>query len=88
MKTEMRTEVEDAPPSYDDITETSQRGADDWSGDSKTPQRINIRDEVGASRSQHVAALVARLLPQVRKRAKSGISRMTFLMMPSDQGMP
>lgn len=83
----MQSEAEDAPPSYDDVAETSGRRTDDWSGDSKLPQRINIRDEVGASRSQHVAALVGRLLPQVRKRAKSGISRMTFLMMPSDQGM-
>ncbi|CAK4032159.1 Hypothetical predicted protein [Lecanosticta acicola] len=74
----------DLPPAYEEV----QRGTEskpDWSGDSKTPQRINIRNEVGASRSQHVAALVVNLVPQVRWRAKSGLSKMTFLLMPSDQ---
>lgn len=82
-------EMADEPPPYEEAHEGHEGSgskSNDWSADFKTPQRINIRDEVGASRSQHVAALAAKLLPQVRWRAKHGLSKMTFLMMTSDHG--
>lgn len=75
------------PPSYEDIVgeHDAKREHDDF--DSKMPQRFSIRDEVGSSRSQHVAALISKLLPQIRERAKSGLSKTTLLLLPSDQGL-
>ncbi|EME81508.1 uncharacterized protein MYCFIDRAFT_176788 [Pseudocercospora fijiensis CIRAD86] len=36
-----------------------------WDSGSKAPHALSIREEIGASRWQHVAALVSKLLPQV-----------------------
>lgn len=71
------------PPAYEEIA--SEKGI--WDGDAKTTYHINIREEVGASRSQHVAVLVSKLMPQIRERAKHGLSKSTLLILPSDQGM-
>nr|POE48019.1 hypothetical protein CFP56_01347 [Quercus suber] len=48
-------------------------------------QRFSIREEVGTSRSQHVAAIVAKLVPRVRERARAGLSKSTLLLLPSNQ---
>ncbi|PPJ54348.1 hypothetical protein CBER1_07108 [Cercospora berteroae] len=69
------------PPAYDEVVHES----DIWDGDAKTKHHISIRDEVGASRSQHVAVLVSKLMPQIRERAKHGLSNSTLLILPSDQ---
>ena len=71
------------PPSYEESTSSF---FVDEKGDSKSLQRFSIREEVALSRSQHVAALVSKLLPQIRERAKSGLSKSTLFLMPSDQG--
>jgi len=73
------------PPSYEESTSASTNSYDDSKTDSKTPLRFSIREEVGASRSQHVAALVAKLLPQIRSRAQQGLSKSTLLLLPSNQ---
>ena len=70
------------PPPYEETDSAS-----DQKYDTKlATQHLSIRDEVGASRSQHVAALVEELLPQVRRRARSGLSRSMFILLPSGQG--
>ena len=74
------------PPSYEESTSESTNSFNDSKTDSKAPLRFSIREEVGASRSQHVAALVAKLLPQIRTRAKQGLSKSTLLLLPSNQG--
>ena len=73
------------PPSYEEST-LENTIQSDWKSDSKVPQRFSIREEVGASRSQHVAAIVAKLLPHIRDRAKQGLSKSTLLLLPSNQG--
>jgi hypothetical protein len=75
------------PPAYEEIASSSddKEGFSRW--DTKSPTHLSIREEVGASRSQHVAALVEKILPQIRERAKHGLSRTTLLIMPSDQGV-
>ncbi|TKA23152.1 hypothetical protein B0A50_07182 [Salinomyces thailandicus] len=73
------------PPSYEETTAGDYHSYADEKGGTKGIQHFSIRQEIGASRSQHVAALVARLLPQVRERARSGLSRSTLLLLPSDQ---
>ncbi|RMY65574.1 hypothetical protein D0863_09025 [Hortaea werneckii] len=50
-------------------------------------KNFSIREEVVASRSQYVAALVSKILPHIRERAQSGFSRSTLLLLPSDQGI-
>lgn len=70
------------PPAYDEVVHEN----DIWDGDTKTKHHMSIRDEVGASRSQHVAVLVSKLMPQIRERAKHGLSNSTLLILPSDQG--
>ncbi|GIZ49060.1 hypothetical protein CKM354_001210000 [Cercospora kikuchii] len=69
------------PPAYDEVVHEN----DIWDGDTKTKHHMSIRDEVGASRSQHVAVLVSKLMPQIRERAKHGLSNSTLLILPSDQ---
>ncbi|KAF7190602.1 hypothetical protein HII31_07761 [Pseudocercospora fuligena] len=73
------------PPSYEEVTSSSTAKVALWETDSKAPHGLSIREEVGASRSQHVAALVSKLLPQVRERARRGLSRFSLLILPSDQ---
>nr|POE65373.1 hypothetical protein CFP56_73018 [Quercus suber] len=51
------------------------------------PHRFSICEEVGTSRSQHVAAIVAKLEPRVRDRARAGLSKSTLLLLPSDQAV-
>ncbi|KAF2206772.1 hypothetical protein CERZMDRAFT_103073 [Cercospora zeae-maydis SCOH1-5] len=69
------------PPAYDEVVHEN----DVWDGDAKAKHHISIRDEVGASRSQHVGVLVSKLMPQIRERAKHGLSNSTLLILPSDQ---
>jgi hypothetical protein len=73
------------PPSYEESTFYGQSFGNEKT-DSKGLKRFSIREEVGASRSQHVAALVEKVLPEIRERAKSGLSKTTLLLLPSDQG--
>ena len=77
------------PPSYEESASAYeyQQHLSDSKSDSKAPQRFSIREEVGLSRSQHVAVLVSRLLPQIRERARQGLSKSTLLLIPSNQGM-
>lgn len=74
------------PPSYDESISQPIDKYHELDGEMKTAQRFSIREEVALSRSQHVAALVSRLLPPIRERAKSGISKTSMLLIPSDQG--
>jgi len=75
------------PPSYEDsASEYGQTFAHQDKVDSRHSQRFSIREEVGASRSQHIAALVVKLLPHIRERARHGLSKTTLLLLPSDQG--
>ncbi|KAK4613586.1 hypothetical protein CLAFUW4_09459 [Fulvia fulva] len=73
------------PPSYDESISQPIDKYHELDGEMKTAQRFSIREEVALSRSQHVAALVSRLLPPIRERAKSGISKTSMLLIPSDQ---
>lgn len=73
------------PPSYEESTSTYNNYSNDSKSDAKTPLRFSIREEVGASRSQHVAALVAKLLPHIRDRARRGLSKSSLLLLPSNQ---
>ncbi|KXT01295.1 hypothetical protein AC578_2709 [Pseudocercospora eumusae] len=73
------------PPTYEEVTSSSTGKAAFWESDSKAPHALSIREEVGASRSQHVAALVSKLLPQVRERARRGLSTFSLLILPSNQ---
>lgn len=75
------------PPSYEESTSEAGGTFDDSKTDPEAPQRLSIREEVGVSRSQHVAAIVASLLPQIRERAKNGLSKSTIALLPSNQGM-
>ncbi|KJX92875.1 hypothetical protein TI39_contig5817g00002 [Zymoseptoria brevis] len=72
------------PPAYEEIARSSDK-AEFSRWDTKNATHLSIREEVGASRSQHVAALVEKMLPQIRERAKHGLSRTTLLILPSDQ---
>ena len=75
------------PPSYEESASEYGMQYGNPKADSKTTQHFSIREEVGASRSQMVAALVAKLLPTVRDRAKQGLSKSTLLLLPSNQGL-
>ena len=75
------------PPSYEEAASTVNQIYRDEKLESKGMKRFSIREEVVASRSQHVAALVSRILPHVRERAQSGLSRSMLLLLPSDQGV-
>lgn len=77
----------DDPPSYEESASNAKHHNDDIPTDAKTPQRFSIREEVGVSRTQHVAALVSKLFPQIRSRAKQGLSKSNILLLPSNQGM-
>ena len=73
------------PPPYEDVSFDLNDGKDALRpNDTKNPgpQRLSIREEVGASRSQHVATLVSKILPQIRERAESGLSKTTLLLLP------
>lgn len=73
----------DEPPPYDEAAKH-----DSKSEESREEfQHFSICEEVGISRAQHVAALVSKLIPMIRDRAKAGLSRSVFLILPSDQGM-
>ena len=74
------------PPSYEESASEYGHPVGDYKADSKVLQRFSILEEVGASRAQHVAAIVSKLLPQIRDRAKRGLSKSTLLLLPSDQG--
>ena len=75
------------PPSYEESASGYGNSVEfDSKPDPKGPQRFSIREEVGASRSQHVAALVSKLLPQIRDRARNGLSKSMLMLLPSNQG--
>ncbi|KAI6960258.1 hypothetical protein KC316_g6359 [Hortaea werneckii] len=75
------------PPSYEEAASTVNQICGDDKSEFNGIKRFSIREEVVASRSHHVAALVSKILPHVRKRAQSGFSRSTLLLLPSDQGI-
>lgn len=75
------------PPSYEESASAYEyQQSVDTKSDPKLSQRFSIREEVGLSRAQHVAALVTKLLPQVRERARQGLAQSTLLLIPSNQG--
>ncbi|RMZ07086.1 hypothetical protein D0860_05274 [Hortaea werneckii] len=73
------------PPSYEEAASAVNQIYEDQKSGFNGSKRFSIREEVVASRSQHVAALVSKTLPHVRERARSGFSRSTLLLLPSDQ---
>ncbi|KXL44885.1 MAG: hypothetical protein FE78DRAFT_91103 [Acidomyces sp. 'richmondensis'] len=73
-----------SPPSYEEIASEHRKIFADGR-DPKTPQRFSIREEVDASRERHVAAIVTKLVPLIRGRAKSGLSKSKLILFPSDQ---
>lgn len=72
------------PPSYEEST-SGDRKSVGRKGDRKTPQPWNIREQVGLSRSQHVASIVAQIGDHIRERALQGLSKTTMVLIPSDQ---
>ncbi|TKA60872.1 hypothetical protein B0A55_10666 [Friedmanniomyces simplex] len=72
----------DLPPSYESAPGWENR---EQKPESKLTHRFSIREEVGISRSQHVTAVVAKLLPHIKNRARGGLSKSTLLLLPSDQ---
>ena len=72
------------PPSYEEST-SGDRKSIERKGDGKTPQPWNIREQVGLSRSQHVASIVAQIGDHIRERALQGLSKTTMVLIPSDQ---
>jgi hypothetical protein len=76
-----------APPSYEDSTLDCQFHSDHHKGDRKTSQTWCIREQVGLSRTQHVASIVSQLIDHIRDRALQGLSKTTLVLMPSDHGM-
>jgi hypothetical protein len=73
------------PPSYEEST-TGVEKSRERKGDQKTPQPWNIREQVGLSRTQHVASIVAQIGDRIRERALQGLSKTTMILIPSDQG--
>jgi hypothetical protein len=74
------------PPSYEESTS----GANiplERKGDQKSSQPWSIREQVGLSRTQHVASIVSQIVDHVRERALQGLSRTTLVLIPSDQGI-
>lgn len=72
------------PPSYEESTSGHHKSTE-RKGDSKAPQPWNIREQVGLSRSQHVASIVAQIGGHIRERASQGLSKTTMVLIPSDQ---
>lgn len=72
------------PPSYEESTFGDLKSPE-GKGDRKTPQPWNIREQVGLSRSQHVASIVAQIGDHIRERASQGLSKTTMVLIPSDQ---
>lgn len=73
------------PPSYEDSTSGVGR-LSDYKGDSKTHRQWSIREQVGLSRTQHVASIVSQIVEHIRERATQGLSKTTLVLIPSDQG--
>lgn len=74
------------PPSYEEST-AGPRKTTDRKGDRKTPQAWSIREQVGLSRTQHVASIVSQIVDHIRERAEQGLSKTTLILTPSDQGV-
>ncbi|KAK5132535.1 hypothetical protein LTR08_008852 [Meristemomyces frigidus] len=74
-----------SPPSYEESASDYGLPSSTRKGQNKDLQHISIREEVGASRSQHVAAVVSKLVERVRERAKSGLAQSTLLVLLADQ---
>lgn len=72
------------PPAYEAIESKCSEKQDLDYPHAKIPTRLSLRDEVYTSRLQHVAALVVKLLPHIRARAKQGLSKTSLLILPSD----
>ena len=75
------------PPSYEESA-SGDRKSTERKGDQKTPQPWNIREQVGLSRSQHVASIVAQIGGHIRQRALQGLSKTMMVLIPSDQSNP
>lgn len=74
------------PPSYEEST-SGTRKTFEQKGDRETSQAWSIREQVGLSRTQHVASIVSQLTTHIRERAEQGLSKTTLVLIPSDQGM-
>jgi len=74
------------PPSYEESTSAPVK-LSDHKGNSKTHQQWSIREQVGLSRSQHVASIVSQITDYIRERATQGLSKTTIVFIPSDQGV-
>ena len=73
------------PPSYEEVT-SGVAISTERKVDRKPPQPWNIREQVGLSRTQHVASIVAQVGDHIRERALQGLSKTTMVLIPSDQG--
>lgn len=73
------------PPSYEESTGGVEKSRERKS-DQKAPQPWNIREQVGLSRTQHVASIVAQIGDHIKERALQGLSKTTMVLIPSDQG--
>jgi hypothetical protein len=73
------------PPSYEESTFGVGK-VTDHKGDSKTHQQWSIREQVGLSRTQHVASIVLQIVEHIKERATQGLSKTILLFIPSDQG--
>lgn len=73
------------PPSYEESTSGVSTSADRKS-DRKTTLPWSIREQVGLSRSQHVASIVSQIVEHIKERALRGLSKTTLVLIPSDQG--
>jgi hypothetical protein len=73
------------PPSYEEST-SGAGNPSDHKGDSKTHQQWSIREQVGLSRTHHVASIVSQIVEHIRERATQGLSKTTLVFIPSDQG--
>lgn len=73
------------PPSYEESTSEASASLE-RKGDRKSTQPWSIREQVGLSRNQHVASIVAQVVDHIRERALQGLSKTTMILIPSDQG--
>lgn len=78
----------DAPPRYEELT-AGCSGYDSYTEDKKLCgsrlQRWNLREQVIASRTQHLALVVSPILSVLEKRARAGIANTTMILVPAGQ---
>lgn len=73
------------PPSYEESTSGIRKPLEEKS-DRKISQPWSIREQVGLSRTQHIASIVSQIVDHIRERALQGLSKTTLMLIPSDQG--